>query len=216
MPGHSILAGVSSQSFGSRSFNFTNFTGLLQGVEKMKSNFRKLCGLALLVFAIAAIPALSHADAISTGGFTSGTISRNPPLAGSNLIVSITGPLGTISVTTGSLTALGPIFMFTGGSITATDASGTFHDVLVSGFITPFGPGNFAMTAELQTMPPTLSSGNASLTFLLAASGPNLVTGGGNLSFVGMLTPIPEPGTLGMLGTGLIGLAGLLRRKLPS
>jgi hypothetical protein len=29
------------------------------------------------------------------------------------------------------------------------------------------------------------------------------------------LLPAPEPGTLGMLGTGLLGLVGLLRRKLP-
>ena len=34
---------------------------------------------------------------------------------------------------------------------------------------------------------------------------------GGNITFQ---TPVPEPGTLGMVGTGLLGLAGVLRRKL--
>ena len=34
---------------------------------------------------------------------------------------------------------------------------------------------------------------------------------GGNITFQ---TPVPEPGTLGMVGTGILGLAGVLRRKL--
>lgn len=183
----------------------------------MKSNFRKLCGSALLVFAIAAIPALSHADSISTGVFTSGTTSRNPPVAGSNLIISITGNLGTMDIVTGPLTALGGgLFSFTGGSITTMSASGTFHDGLTSGFFTPFGGGTFGITASLVLNPPTLTAGVASFNFILGPTGMNIISGGASVNFEGSLTPIPEPGTLGMLGTGLIAIGGLLRRKLLS
>jgi PEP-CTERM motif len=56
----------------------------------------------------------------------------------------------------------------------------------------------------------------------LTAFGVHFCTGDGpkclnptNFAF-GTLTPVPEPGTLGLLGTGIVALAGVLRRRFIS
>ena len=57
----------------------------------------------------------------------------------------------------------------------------------------PAGPGNYSLT-----LVDTLGGGGAGLTY-----GVN-----------GVITAAPEPASLTLVGTGLIGLAGLRRRKL--
>ena len=62
--------------------------------------------------------------------------------------------------------------------------------------------GNFSANTTVTTFTgPTTTGGNAFL---------NLVGGAGNLTFV---TPVPEPGTMGVIAVGLIGLAAAVRRR---
>ncbi len=50
---------------------------------------------------------------------------------------------------------------------------------------------------------------------ITATFGGNLASGSGTVDSAALsVTPIPEPGTLALFGTGLIGVAGLIRRKL--
>jgi len=187
----------------------------------MKLKLRKFSGSALLAFAMAVLPALSHATSIdatgsdptsiSSGNFISGTVTGTPA-NGNMLIVSIIGSLGTFSINTGTLSQSGfpGLFEFTGGSLIVTNAQGVFHDTLTSGFVTSSGTGSFTIGGFLQPTP-TLISGSTSFDFGIANDVVN--RGNAGVNFTGQLTPVPEPGTLELFGSGLIGFAGLVRRK---
>ena len=104
-----------------------------------------------------------------------------------------TGTLGTVVFTTGTVTN----GAFSTGSITITATGGTtlFSGTFSGGTVTTVNGVTF-INANLACT----GCGSVQIVASGGISGDTIVT--------------PEPGTLGLLGTGLVGLAGIVRRKL--
>ena len=194
--------------------------------------------VALLVLLALALPmaafANSSIDFTNSGGTLVGTNS-GMTLSNSTLIAVngfgglglVTGNLGTVDFSTGALTSgslqMGGTFAAGGTfTITGNGTGGLPNGVIFSGTFS--GPVTWTLV--------TLANGthNYTLTGALTGNvGANGVTvqltiNTGKGFFNGMTTissgdtniVVPEPGTLGLLGTGLVGIAGLLRRKFMS
>ena len=171
---------------------------------------RRVILLAVLALAL---PVASFASTIDYAGFGNSAVgtasmSGTPSVGG-----SITVTLGTLSINGGAFTSgtisIAPTlgtscgtgcFNITGGTVSIWNSSSVslFHGTFTSGTVT-VGGGILNIQGFLpggSTVATVINLGRSGI----IGSSDTVVT--------------PEPGTLGLLGTGLVGLAGIVRRKL--
>ena len=201
---------------------------------------KKLLLLAVLALALpTAVFASSSVDFTNSGGTLSGS-SSGLTLSGSTLIAVnglnggglITGnDLGSVSFTTGALTsgslqmggtfAAGGTFTITGNGMNGVP-SGTLFTGTFSGPVTwtlvtlANGTHNYTLTGSLSGWTGGGASTVGVTVQLTINTGKGFFNGSTTISSGDTSIVVPEPGSLGLLGTGLLGLAGVVRRKLKS
>jgi hypothetical protein len=180
----------------------------------------------------------------STSGLSSvGAPSTLINVARSPSGASFTGNLGTFSLSTGALTSgsLGAGGTFSSGGLITVVANGTWGSIPAGTIFTGTfsGPvtwtqttivgnsyfynltGNVSgslSTALASLMFPGCTTCNTAIgsLFTLNISSPGAFTTSAAIQSGNMAVVVPEPGTLALFGTGLIGVAGFIRRRLKA
>lgn len=198
---------------------------------------KKLILLAVLALALpTAVFASSSIDYTNSGGTLSGS-SSGLSLSGSALIAVngnsglSTGNLGSVSFQTGALMSgslqTGGTFA-AGGSFTimGNGSNGVPNGVLFSGTFTgpvtwtevtlSNGTHNYTLTGSLSGATGSGFSTVGATVQLTINTGKGLFNGSTRISSGDTNVVVPEPGSLSLLGTGLIALGGAIRRKLKA
>jgi hypothetical protein len=176
----------------------------------------KLSLAVALLLALLAVPgAGANSTDYDTGTFMSGMLAGSFK-SGMTVSVDITGSLHTIELTTGPLTRFtlncpsgSMCFNFSSGTVKVLAGTSVVFTDSLSGGLTLKTSNAGSVDAILATMT-GITSGSATASFDF--SGGKITAGSENVAFNS--STVPEPGTLFLMGGGLLGLAGTFRRKL--